>query len=69
MEVSSFYKTGHGISYKIAYAPSEDSDHPAHPRSLIRVFTGHSLVGSQGSRRLKADIEDSDQTVSTRREV
>ena len=40
---------GISISYKIACAPSEDSDQPAHPRSLIRVFTGHS-VDSQGYR-------------------
>ena len=33
--------TGHSISYKIACAPSEDSDQPAHPRSLIRVVAGH----------------------------
>ena len=26
---------GHSISYKIACAPSEDSDQPAHLRSLI----------------------------------
>ena len=38
---------GHSISYKIACAPSEDSDQPAHTRSLIRVFAGH-LVSSQG---------------------
>ena len=30
------------ISYKIAYAPIEDSDQPAHPRNLIRVFPVHS---------------------------
>ena len=37
------------IPYKIACAPSEDSDQPAHPRSLIRVFAGHS-VSSKWSR-------------------
>ena len=26
-----------------AHAPSEDSDQPAHARSLIRIFTGHIL--------------------------
>ena len=30
---------GHSISYKIAPAPSEYSDQPAHPRNLIRVYT------------------------------
>ena len=38
------YKTkinepGYNISYKCPCAPSEDSDQPAHPRSLIRVLT------------------------------
>ena len=30
-------------------SPSEDSDQPSHPRSLIRVNAGHPL-GSQGSK-------------------
>ena len=34
---------GHSISYKMACVPSEDSDQPAHPRCLIRVFAGHSI--------------------------
>ena len=29
---------GDSISFENACAPSEDSDQPAHPRSLIRVF-------------------------------
>ena len=33
---------------KIACVPSEDSDQPAHQRSLIGVFAGHAL-GNQGS--------------------
>ena len=32
--------------YKLAGAPIEDSDQPAHTRSLIRVFDGRSM-GSQ----------------------
>ena len=32
----------------MAYAPSEDSDQPAHPRSLIRIYPRLS-VDSQGS--------------------
>ena len=36
------------ISYKIASAPSEDSDQTAHLRSLIRVFARQS-VSNQGS--------------------
>ena len=34
-------------TYIRTYAPSEDSDQTAHSRSLIRIFTGHSL-DSQG---------------------
>ena len=33
--------------YKLAYAPIEDSDVPAHLRSLIRVFKGH-IICSKG---------------------
>ena len=35
---------GHSIDqyfYQITYAPSEDSDQPVHPRSLIRVSAGN----------------------------
>ena len=48
----------HSISCKIMYVPSECSDQTAHPRSLIRVFAGHSLsrqwskTCSGGQRRL-----------------
>ena len=42
------YESGYSISYQIACALSEDIDHPANSRSLVRVFAGHS-VGSQGS--------------------
>ena len=35
------FEPGHSMSYNIACAPSEDSDQPAHPRSLIRVFAAH----------------------------
>ena len=34
--------------FTLVYAPIKDSDHPAHPRSLIRVFNGR-LSDSQGS--------------------
>ena len=34
--------------YKLAYAPIEDSDQPAHERRLIRGFDWRSM-GSQGS--------------------
>ena len=40
---------GHSIFYKIICAPSKDSNLPAHPRSLMRVFTKH-FVGSQESK-------------------
>ena len=32
-------------------APSEDSDQPAHSRSLIRIFTGH-ILDSQDAKLL-----------------
>ena len=41
-------------------AASEDSNHPTHSRSLIRIFTG-SILDSQGWKFLLADNEDSDQ--------
>ena len=43
------------------YAPSEDSDQPGHPPSLIRVFAVRS-VGSYGPKISSCDSEDSDQT-------
>ena len=33
----------HDKSNKMACAPSDDSDQPGHPPSLIRVFPGHSM--------------------------
>ena len=33
----------HDNTNKMACAPSEDSDQPGHPPSLIRVFTVHSM--------------------------
>ena len=32
------YEPGHGKTNKMACAPSEDSDQPGYPPSLIRVF-------------------------------
>ena len=40
-------------------APSEDSDQPGHPPSLIRVFACAQYV-AKGPRFLHADSEDSD---------
>ena len=34
-----FYEPTHDKTYNTTCATSEDSDQPAHPRSLIRVFT------------------------------
>ena len=34
---------GHSVSYKTACAPSEYLDQPAHPRSLIRSASSHSV--------------------------
>ena len=34
----STYESPHDKTKKMAYAPSEDSDEPGHPPSLIRVF-------------------------------
>ena len=33
------HRPTHDKTNKMAYAPSEDSDQPGHPPSLIRVFT------------------------------
>ena len=37
----------HDKTSRMTCSPSEDSDQPEHPPSLIRVFTVHSM-GSQG---------------------
>ena len=47
-------------------APNEDSDQPAHSRSLIRNFTAR-IRDSQGCKVANADNEDSDQTARIRR--
>ena len=43
-----FYEPGHSIFYKIARAPNEVSDQPAHPHKVIRVF--HVNTGSVPSK-------------------
>ena len=53
----------HDKTNKMACAPSEDSDQPGHPPSLIRVFAVRS-VGGKNSSFLHADSEDSDQVWS-----
>ena len=35
-------KQEHSKTYNMAFAPSEDSDQPVHPRSMTRVFAGRS---------------------------
>ena len=32
------YEPGHSISFKIGCAPIQDSDQPAHPRTLSKTF-------------------------------
>ena len=51
------YESPHDKTNKMTFVPSEDSDQPGHPPSLIKVFAMRS-VGSF----LPADNEDSDQT-------
>ena len=51
-QILSFYRT---------CAPSKDSDHPAHSRSLIRIFAGAFWI-TKKAKCFKADNEDSNQT-------
>ena len=37
------FEPHHDKTNKVAYMPSEDSDQPTHPPSLIRDFTVHSM--------------------------
>ena len=37
------YEPPYDKTNKMTYAPSEDSDQPGHPPSLIRVFTVQSI--------------------------
>ena len=55
------FEPPHDKTSKMTFVPSEDSDHPGHPPSLIRVFAARS-VGSLGPILLQADSADSDQT-------
>ena len=56
MAGSKSFKPGPSVSYKTACAPSEDSDQPAHSRSLIRVYEG-ALWVAKDPKRLQADSE------------
>ena len=51
----------HDKTNKVACAPSEDSDMPGHPPSLIRVFACAQWLAKDPS-FLHADSKDSDQT-------
>ena len=48
--------------------PREDSDQPAHPRSLIGIFTER-ILDSKDVKFLHANNEDSDQTAQMRRMI
>ena len=39
-EIRKIYEQAHDRTYKMACAPSKDSDQPGHSPSLIRVFAG-----------------------------
>ena len=55
------YEPRHDKTPKNECAPSEDSDQPGHPPSLIRVFACAQWV-AKGPRFLHADSKNSDQT-------
>ena len=60
----------HSSSYEIVCAPIEDSDQPAHPRSLIRVFAVRlkslRIIGypHNAPRRLLSDYVDAQADIS-----
>ena len=56
---------GHNIPTRYR-VHSEDSYQPTHPRNLIRVFAGHSVV-AKDPKRHQANSEDSYQPARTRR--
>ena len=55
------FEPPHDKTNKMIFVPSEVSDHPGHPPSLIRVFTVRSM-GSLGPNFASADSTDSDQS-------
>ena len=55
------YEPAYDKSNKMASAPSEHSDQPGQPHSLIRFFDVRSMVAKNPS-FLHADSEDSEQT-------
>ena len=62
----------HDKTNKMTSAPSEDSDQPGHPPSLISIFTVHSMgswgsnLSSCGQRRLWSDWADAQADLSLR---
>ena len=58
---SKLFEPRHDKKKQNGCAPSEDSDQPGHPPSLIRVFAVCSM-GAKDPSFLQADSEDSDQT-------
>ena len=69
--ITKIFEPAHDKTNRMACAPSEDSDHPGHPPSLIRVFavfvpaqSDHSLrcARNRYPRFLHVDSEDSYQT-------
>ena len=55
------YEPQHDKTNKMVIAPSEDSDQPGHPPSLLRAFACTQWV-DKGSLLLQANSEDSDTT-------
>ena len=55
------FEPPHDKTNKMTLVPSEDSDQPGHPPSLIRVFAVRPVV-AWGPVLLQADSADSDQT-------
>ena len=70
MEIT--FEPAHDKPYKIACAPSEDSDQPGHPPSLISVFAVRSMgssgpkLSSCGQQRLCSDWVDAQADLSLR---
>ena len=66
------FEPAHDKTYKTACAPSEDSDQPGNPPSLIRVLAVHSVgslgpkLSSCGYRRLWSDWADAQADLSLR---
>ena len=56
------FEPPHDKTNKMTFVPSEDSDQPGHPPSLIRVFAVRSVGSIENPIVLQADSADSDQT-------